>query len=88
MDHDVTVNVNCMSVVFIILPHIRQHNVHSFSIISLKDILSQDPVVQIIGISQVFGVLVNSSAIFREPCPEKKIHFISKINSKLTLNTC
>ncbi len=58
-----------MSKILVVLPDIRQHDVHAFTQVPLKRVFSKDPMVKIVGISQIFGVLVDASAIVQELGP-------------------
>ena len=58
--------MNGVSEVFIVLPNVRQHNVETFSQVSFEGIFSEDPVVQVVGVPQVFGVLEDAAAVVQE----------------------
>ena len=58
--------MNRVSEVFIVLPNVRKHDVKTLSQVSFKGIFSEDPVVQVVGVSQVFGVLEDAAAVVQE----------------------
>jgi hypothetical protein len=66
---EITYQVNCMSEILVVLPDVRQHDVHAFTQVSLEGVFTKDPMVQIIRISKILGVLVDATAVVEELSP-------------------
>jgi hypothetical protein len=58
--------MNGVSEVFIVLPNVWKHDVQTLSQVSFKGIFSEDPVVQVVGVSQVLRVLEDAAAVVQE----------------------
>ena len=55
-----------MGVILVVLPDIGQHDVQPLAQVPLESILSQDPMVQVVGIPQVFGVLEDAAPVVKD----------------------
>ena len=64
----VGVDVDGVGEVLVVLPHIRKVYVESAPVVVLKSVLPQNPVVDVVGVPQVFGVLEDSSLVLGKSC--------------------
>ena len=64
----VGVDVDGVREVLIVLPHVGKVYVESAPFVVLKSVLPQNPVVDVVGVPQVFGVLEDSSLVLGKSC--------------------
>ena len=64
----VGVDVDGVREVLIVLPYVGKVYVESAPLVVLKSVLPQNPVVNVVGVPQVFGVLEDSSLVLGKSC--------------------